>query len=363
MENEKEGFPKTALREIKILKKLRHENIIELKGTAISSGATYMVFEYMDHDLSDLVFRFGNKFCPAQIKCYMKQLLTGLHYCHVNHVLHRDIKAANLLVNNNGTLKLADFGLARFISNEDRLTNNVTTLNYRPPELLLGSTKYGTAVDMWSVGCVFAELLDGKILFDGKNKSKVQQLCKIFELCGTPDESCWPGITKLPWYDHLKPKKAITRRLHEHFRHLDHHALELLEKMLTLNPAQRISTIDALVSDYFWTDPLPCDPKSLPKYQSSHQFTNLHQLAYRELKRVKRLKEAAKQQSGKDRAQEQAGPSQPMHESQQSIHSGRGHYHGNPGGERGHGSVSHLQHGLGSVSGPSGMPGTDSQGG
>ncbi|BBG93563.1 cyclin-dependent kinase C, partial [Prunus dulcis] len=180
-----EIFPITAIREIKILKKLHHENVINLKEIVTSpgpekddqdgnkyKGGIYMVFEYMDHDLTGLADRPGMRFSVPQIKCYMRQLLTGLHYCHVNQVLHRDIKGSNLLIDNEGNLKLADFGLARSFSNDHNanLTNRVITLWYRPPELLLGATKYGPAVDMWSVGCIFAELLHGKPIFPGKDE-------------------------------------------------------------------------------------------------------------------------------------------------------------------------------------------------
>ncbi|TKY57093.1 Cyclin-dependent kinase C-1 [Spatholobus suberectus] len=199
-------FPITAIREIKILKKLHHENVIKLKEIVTSpgtlfqelnvlygnkyKGGIYMVFEYMDHDLTGLADRPGMRFTVPQIKCYMRQLLTGLHYCHVNQVLHRDIKGSNLLIDNEGNLKLADFGLARSFCNDQNanLTNRVITLWYRPP-------------------------------------------------------------------------RQMKRRLREVFRHFDRHALELLEKMLTLDPAQRITAKDALDAEYFWTDPLPCDPK------------------------------------------------------------------------------------------------------
>ncbi|XP_076893555.1 cyclin-dependent kinase C-2-like [Bidens hawaiensis] len=288
MDNEREGFPITAIREIKILKKLHHENVIKLKEIVTSQGpekdepgrpdgnkykgGIYMVFEYMDHDLTGLADRPGMRFSVPQIKCYMRQLLTGLHYCHVNQVLHRDIKGSNLLIDNEGNLKLADFGLARSFSNDHNgnLTNRVITLWYRPPELLLGSSKYGPAVDMWSVGCIFAELLHGKPIFPGKDEP--EQINKIFELCGAPDENNWPGVTKIPWYNNFKPTRPLKRRLREAFRHFDRHALELLEKMLTLDPSQRISAKDALDAEYFWIDPLPCDPKSLPKYEASHEF-------------------------------------------------------------------------------------------
>eukprot|EP00252_Welwitschia_mirabilis_P017453 TRINITY_DN3867_c0_g2_i1.p1 TRINITY_DN3867_c0_g2~~TRINITY_DN3867_c0_g2_i1.p1 ORF type:complete len:284 (-),score=67.64 TRINITY_DN3867_c0_g2_i1:764-1615(-) len=123
---------------------------------------------------------------------------------------------------------------------------------------------------MWSVGCIFAELLHGKPILPGKNEP--EQIQKIFELCGTPDESNWPGVSKLPWYNNFKPSKPIRRRIRETFRNFDRHALELVEKMLTLDPSQRISAKDALDAEYFWTDPVPCSPSSLPKYEASHEF-------------------------------------------------------------------------------------------
>ncbi|KAF3441066.1 hypothetical protein FNV43_RR19352 [Rhamnella rubrinervis] len=281
-------FPITAIREIKILKKLQHENIVKLKEIVTSTGpendeqknqdgnkfkgGVYMVFEYMDHDLTGLADRPGLRFTIPQIKCYMKQLLTGLHYCHINHVLHRDIKGSNLLIDNEGKLKLADFGLARSFSSDHggNLTNRVITLWYRPPELLLGATMYGPAVDMWSVGCIFAELLHGKPILTGK--SEPEQLNKIFELCGSPDENNWPNVSETPWYNNFRPTRSMRRRVRETFWNFDRHALDLLDHLLTLDPKQRWTAKEALDADYFWTDPLPCDPKSLPKYESSHEF-------------------------------------------------------------------------------------------
>ncbi|RVW41852.1 Cyclin-dependent kinase C-1 [Vitis vinifera] len=167
MDNEREGFPITAIREIKILKKLHHENVIKLKEIVTSPGimvistkeASTWFLNTMDHDLTGLADRPGMRFSVPQIKCYMRQLLTGLHYCHVNQVLHRDIKGSNLLIDNEGNLKLADFGLPGKQLN-----------SHGPPELLLGTTRYGPAVDMWSVGCIFAELLHGKPIFPGKDE-------------------------------------------------------------------------------------------------------------------------------------------------------------------------------------------------
>ncbi|XP_075510372.1 cyclin-dependent kinase C-1-like isoform X1 [Primulina tabacum] len=343
MDNEKEGFPITAIREIKILKKLEHDNVIKLKEIVTSpgregvgqgnpdgnkyKGSIYMVFEYMDHDLTGLADRPGLRFSIEQIKCYMKQLLTGLHYCHVNQVLHRDIKGSNLLIDNEGNLKLADFGLARSFSNDHNanLTNRVITLWYRPPELLLGATKYGPSVDMWSVGCIFAELLYGKPILPGKNEP--EQLNKIFELCGTPDEVNWPGVSKIPWYNKFKPVRQMKRRTRELFRHFDRHALELLENMLVLDPAKRISAKDALDAEYFWTDPLPCDPKSLPKYDSSHEFQTKkkrqQQRQNEEVAKRQKLQHPQQhtrlppiQQTGQPHAQHWAGPGHPTNNSQ-----------------------------------------------
>ncbi|XP_047327491.1 cyclin-dependent kinase C-1-like [Impatiens glandulifera] len=371
MDNEKEGFPITAIREIKILKKLQHENVIKLKEIVTSQGPEadeqgkpdgnkyngniYMVFEYMDHDLTGLADRPGLRFSIPQIKCYMKQLLTGLHYCHINQVLHRDIKGSNLLIDNEGNLKLADFGLARSFSGDHNanLTNRVITLWYRPPELLLGATKYGPAVDLWSVGCIFAELLYGKPILPGKNEP--EQLNKIFELCGSPEEEIWPGVSKIPWYNKFKPSRPMKRRVKEVFRNFDRHALDLLEKMLALDPSQRISAKDALDAEYFWTDPLPCDPKSLPSYESSHEFQTKkkRQQQRQNEEMAKRQKVQHPQQHNRLPPIQQTGP--PAHSShwpagpnnvqmgnnntQPPITTGPGHHHygkprgGPPGGQ------------------------------
>ena len=338
LEGEREGFPITAIREIKILKSLNHDNVINMKEivTSKNKSSIYMVFEYMDHDLTGLAGREGIKFSIPQIKCYMQQLLTGLNYCHLNNILHRDIKGANLLIDNNGVLKLADFGLARScaLENSRALTNRVITLWYRPPELLLGTQAYGPAVDTWSAGCIFAELLLGKPILQvhvspdkktrseslfgflpseallssrGANKNKptrralffrapsthqkalpllflfsfsfaqgkseTEQLDLIFKLCGTPTEQDWPGIHSLPWAKTILPtKKTYPRRVQEVFRRAPPSARDLVERFLTLDPEKRVTARDALDSDYFWEEPLPCKPGDLPKYEPSHEF-------------------------------------------------------------------------------------------
>eukprot|EP00897_Mesotaenium_endlicherianum_P007516 jgi/Mesen1/6793/ME000035S06176 len=297
MDNEKEGFPITAIREIKILKKLKHPNVINLKEIV----TIYMVFEYMDHDLTGLSDRPGMRFTIPQIKCYMRQLLQGLHYCHKNQVLHRDIKGSNLLIDNNGILKLADFGLARMfnVDSNVQLTNRVITLWYRPPELLLGATKYSPAVDMWSVGCIFAELLHGKAVLPGKNE--IEQLNLIYQLCGSPEETNWPGVSKLSWFHQFKPERPFKRRVKDVFKHFDMHALDLVEKMLTLDPEKRITAEEALDAEYFWTAPLPCEPSSLPKYEASHEY------------QTKKKRQHQRQQAEEAKRQKPSGSSQQPH--------------------------------------------------
>lgn len=204
-----------------------------------------MVFEYMDHDLKKVLHHST----PSQVKFYMKQLLEGLHYCHVNNVLHRDIKGANLLISGGNLLKIADFGLARPFTRDGSFTNHVITLWYRPPELLLGATNYAEAVDIWSVGCIFAEFLLRKPLFPGRTEQ--EQLSKIFELCGFPNEENWPGVSKLPLYKTIHPVTPTKRRLRDIFQNFDCHAVELIDRMLILNPTQRISAQGALSAAYF----------------------------------------------------------------------------------------------------------------
>lgn len=169
LENESEGFPITAIREIKILRQLNHKNIVRLKEVVTDKedilefkkggGSFYLVFEYMDHDLTGLIESGMVNFTVKDNAIIMRQLLEGLNYCHKQNFIHRDIKCSNILLNNKGELKLADLGLARLFDNEQvRLyTNKVVTLRYRPPELLLGEERYGPSVDIWSCGCILGK--------------------------------------------------------------------------------------------------------------------------------------------------------------------------------------------------------------
>lgn len=225
MHNEKDGFPITALREIKLLKLLDHINILRLEEMAVEhsqktndkrkKSIMYMVTPYMDHDLSGLLENPSVHFTVPQIKCYMIQLLKGTAYLHEQHILHRDMKAANLLINNKGILQIADFGLARHYEGEvphaggftgeavREYTTLVVTRWYRPPELLLQLRKYTPAIDLWGVGCVFGEMLYGRPILAGE--SDTRQLEIIFDLVGSPSPETMPGWNLLPGGVDLKP--------------------------------------------------------------------------------------------------------------------------------------------------------------
>ncbi|GAB2287749.1 Protein IMPAIRED IN BABA-INDUCED STERILITY 1 [Dionaea muscipula] len=260
-------------REITILRRLDHPNIMKLHGLITSrlSCSIYLVFDYMEHDLAGLISCPEIMFTESQIKCFMQQLLYGLDYCHRRGVMHRDVKSSNILLNNDGVLKLADFGLANFISTRYKqpLTSRVVTLWYRPPELLLGSTNYGAYVDLWSVGCVFAELLIGKPILKGK--TEVEQLHKIFKLCGSPPEEFWKK-SKLPHATMFKPQAPYESSLRERCKGLPEPAVNLLETLLSIEPQNRGTAADALMAEYFTTMPYACDPASLPKYPPNKEI-------------------------------------------------------------------------------------------
>ncbi|PPR88447.1 hypothetical protein GOBAR_AA32242 [Gossypium barbadense] len=260
-------------REITILRRLNHPNVMKLEGVITSrfSSTIYLVFEYMEHDLAGLSSCPDINFTEAQVKCYMKQLLMGLEHCHLRGVMHRDIKASNILVNNQGILKLGDFGLANILTskNKNQLTSRVVTLWYRPPELLMGSTSYEVSVDLWSVGCVFAEVLMGKPILKGR--TEVEQLHKIFKLCGSPPDEYWKKL-KLPHSTMFKPQHPYESCLQQRCKDIPSTALNLLEILLSVEPHKRGTASSSLMSEYFHTKPFPCDPSSLPKYSPNKEI-------------------------------------------------------------------------------------------
>ncbi|EMD40730.1 hypothetical protein CERSUDRAFT_62703 [Gelatoporia subvermispora B] len=267
MEAERDGFPVTAMREIKLLQSLRHDNVVRLYEMMVSNGSVYMVFEYMDHDLTGILSQSQFSFDDAHLKSFCRQMLAGLAYLHHKGVIHRDIKGSNILINNRGELKLADFGLARFYQKRRRsdYTNRVITLWYRPPELLFGTTVYGPEVDMWSAGCIMLELFTKKPVFQGNDE--IHQLDVIYKILGTPTTERWPDVTSLPWYE-LRTLREVRvtfwlgfQLLIFAYRWLSPAGLDLAEQLLTYDPAQRVTAADALDAPYFHQEqPPPAAP-------------------------------------------------------------------------------------------------------
>ncbi|KAF7048007.1 hypothetical protein CFC21_056833 [Triticum aestivum] len=260
-------------REICVLRKLNHPNVIKLEGIVTSpvSQNLYLVFEYMEHDLVGLAATPELKFTESQVKCLMQQILSGLDHCHSKGILHRDIKGSNLLIDGHGVLKIADFGLATFYDPESQqpLTSRVATLWYRPPELLLGATRYSAAVDMWSTGCIFGELLTAKPVMPGR--TEVEQIHKIFKLCGSPSDEYWQKL-EVPPTGMFKPLCQYKRCIAENFKDLPPSALVLLDNLLALEPEARGTAASSLQSDFFRTEPLACSPSDLPKCPPSKEY-------------------------------------------------------------------------------------------
>ena len=234
------------------MKELKHENIVSLYDVIHTENKLMLVFEYMDKDLKKYMDSRGNSngsLDPRTIKTFMHQLLAGIAFCHENRVLHRDLKPQNLLINNKMQLKLADFGLARaFGIPVNTFSNEVVTLWYRAPDVLLGSRTYNTSIDIWSAGCIMAEMYTGRPLFPGTTNE--DQLQKIFRLMGTPSERSWPGISQFPEY---KPsgQNFYTQDLRLILPHMEPPALDLLTRMLQLRPDMRVSAPEALNHPWF----------------------------------------------------------------------------------------------------------------
>ncbi|KAI4209913.1 MAG: hypothetical protein LQ351_007198 [Letrouitia transgressa] len=246
-----EGTPSTAIREISLMKELKHENIVSLHDVIHTENKLMLVFEYMDKDLKKYMDSRGQggQLDFITIKSFMYQLLQGISFCHENRVLHRDLKPQNLLINSKGQLKLADFGLARaFGIPVNTFSNEVVTLWYRAPDVLLGSRTYNTSIDIWSAGCIMAEMYTGRPLFPGTTNE--DQLQKIFRLMGTPSERSWPGITAFPEY---KPGWHVyaTQDLRLILPQIDAGGLDMLGRCLQLRPEMRISALDALGHGWF----------------------------------------------------------------------------------------------------------------
>ncbi|GAU97291.1 hypothetical protein RvY_08614 [Ramazzottius varieornatus] len=304
METEKSGIPISGLREIMCLFRLSHPNIVRLHEVVVGRHRLhdiFLVMEYCEQDLATLLDKFGQTgessqhlsgsapplFSESQIKCVFQQTLQGVQYMHSHYIIHRDLKVSNLLLTDRGCLKVADFGLARPLAEfpsrspdtkrrkgddtteneheEASMTPGVVTLWYRSPEILLESPKQTTAVDMWSLGCIFGELLLYKPLLPGK--TEIHQLSLIVDLLGNPTEALWPGFSDLPRVKsfHIGREQPYNNLKHT-FRWLSPSGLHLLNALFTYDPDKRSTAREALKSSYFKEHPLPCSPDLMPTF-------------------------------------------------------------------------------------------------
>ncbi|XP_037101018.1 cyclin-dependent kinase 15 isoform X1 [Syngnathus acus] len=255
-----EGMPFTAIREASLLKGLKHANIVLLHDIIHARDSLTFVFEYVQTDLAQYMNQHPGGLHSHNVRLFMFQLLRGLSFIHDRRILHRDLKPQNLLISYLGELKLADFGLARSKSVPcQSFSSDVVTLWYRPPDVLLGSTDYSTALDIWGAGCIFVEMLEGVPAFPGVT-DVFDQLQKIWMVLGIPSEDTWTGVTRLPNYQSdwslpskLKPIRSVWKRLSR----LPYKTEDLVQKMLMQAPADRISAPDALQHSYFNILPTP----------------------------------------------------------------------------------------------------------
>ncbi|KAJ7785986.1 Pkinase-domain-containing protein [Mycena metata] len=272
LDEEKNGFPITALREINALMACRHENVVGVREVVVGDTLTqvFVVMDFIEHDLKSLLTLMPTPFLQSEIKTLMLQLLSAVGHCHSNWILHRDLKTSNLLMNNRGTIKVADFGLARRYGDPvgvGGMTQLVVTLWYRAPEILLGATTYSTAVDMWSVGCIFAELILKEPLFQAKGD--IELLGMIFKLLGAPTSNSWPEYSTLPVAKTISLPSPQPHQFRQKFQYLTSAGIDLLMSLLTYDPERRITAEEALQHPYFIESPLPKHPDLFGSFPSA----------------------------------------------------------------------------------------------
>lgn len=251
LDSEEEGVPSTAIREIALLKELSHKHVVRLLDVFCKPSKLVLVFEFLENDLKKFMKANSCRLTPAQVKSFSYQMLNGTEFCHANRIIHRDLKPQNLLIDARGHLKLADFGLARaYTVPAPKYTHEVVTVWYRPPEILLGSPLYGVPVDIWSAGCIVAEMATGAPLFAGD--SEIDTIFKIFKKLGTPNEQIWPGLGELPDFKPSFPQwpQALWATIRNTKAQVGTDGCDLLEKLTRYDPKRRISARRSLEHPY-----------------------------------------------------------------------------------------------------------------
>lgn len=253
LDGDEEGVPATTIREVALLKELsNHRNIVQLLHVSKEKQDIYLVFEFLENDLAKYMKKVQGPLDPPLVKSFLYQILLGINFCHMHRVLHRDLKPQNLLIDDSGLLKIADFGLSRAVSvSLQPYTQGVVSLWWRAPEILLGVQTYTAAVDIWSIGAIFAEMANKRPLLPGD--SEFNQLIKTFELFGTPNEQVWPGVSALLRSYRVQLPQYNSKILRTQVPSLDADGLQLLTQMMLYDPSRRISAKDALRHHYFDT--------------------------------------------------------------------------------------------------------------
>lgn len=282
MDQEENGLPISGLREINTLSTCDHINVVKLREVVVgrSLESIYLSLEYCEHDLASLIDNMPKAFSVSEVKCITLQVLKGLEYLHSNYIIYRDLKVSNLLMNDEGIVKIADFGLARFYGPPVKpSTPQVVTLWYRAPEILLGAKTHDTAIDMWAMGCIVGELLLNRPLIPGK--SEIQQIDKIVALLGTPSETIWPGYSQLPALQDFSLRVQPYNTLKDLLSDITPLGLKLFNDLLMYDPAKRISASGAIKCYYFHEQPLReynWDSRSIPGESLTNCIILFHSL-------------------------------------------------------------------------------------